>query len=203
MNLLPLAKHMADSGTRINWICCDQFRDIFEVVPYVTAYSIREYDLALGVKLAQKFQAENHWPYVVTQIYQHPERKSLEKRFSNFQRAQWWLAGGDAYVDRLHEWPLEMNVTKWFHGTGIRHHVSGYTCPEYRGKLPGQALNSRLKFYDLGQQLANAELFIGVDSGPLYLAEAVGVPTIGLIPRSGWTAREPNPRWIGYWHYGE
>ncbi len=197
LNLLPLVKHLVDSsGWRIRWVVAEQFRDVLEGIPYIEQIvSVPSYSLAAGVPVAG---GEIH----VTQMYQHPMRKYFEKRYSNFQRAQWAALAGDSYAERLHEFPLVLPCDKWREGySGIWHHVSGVSAPEYGGKLPGRPLEKCARFLDLTQQLSRCACFFGIDSGPLFLAEAVGVPTVGLIPRTGWTAREPHPSWIAYSYY--
>jgi hypothetical protein len=201
LNLLPLVKHLVDSeGWRIRWVVGQEFRDVLEGIPWIEEkISVPSYSLADGVRVAE--QLGEGGVQHITQIYQNPVRKYLEKKYANFQRAQWALLK-PKYADRLYEFPLDLPVAKHYSSeTRIVHHVRGVTAPEYVGKLPGQPLALCTRFLDLSIQLAHSSCFFGIDSGPLFLAEAVGVPTVGLIPRTGWTAREPHPSWIAWAYY--
>lgn len=46
--------------------------------------------------------------------------------------------------------------------------------------LPANGRGATLEFADVHQAVARAKVVIGVDSGPLHLADAYGVPVIGL-----------------------
>jgi ADP-heptose:LPS heptosyltransferase len=196
LNLLPLVKFLVEEQDwEVRWIVCDAFRDILEGILYIKEkISIPEYDLAAGISVAFNWSD----PVYVTQVYQNPARKEMERKYKNFQWAQWSVLEYDFTYDL----PLDLPCVKWTGGHGeILHHKVGVSAPAYRGFLPGKSIECKGNFYTLASQLTSCSLFIGIDSGPLFLADAVGVPTVGLIPQTGWTAREPNPRWIACGYY--
>ena len=70
----------------------------------------------------------------------------------------------------------------------------GYMVAQIGGEDIAPQINTptpkELSFY-----ISNADLFIGVDSGPLQVAVAYGIPSVGLFGSVDWTLRyEASPK---------
>src|SRR5881394_3424392 len=87
-------------------------------------------------------------------------------------------------------WPAERNAALADRLAGEGHRVVMTSAPdeigfidEILGKMRSQPVNlaGKLSLKELGALIARARLFIGVDSMPMHLAAAMGVPTVALF----------------------
>jgi heptosyltransferase-3 len=97
-------------------------------------------------------------------------------------------------------WPAERNAALADRLAGEGHRVVMTSAPdetpfidEILGKMHSQPVNlaGKLSLKELGALTARARLFVGVDSMPMHLAAAMGVPTLALFGPSSEIAWGP------------
>jgi ADP-heptose:LPS heptosyltransferase/GT2 family glycosyltransferase len=162
--------------------------DLFKGNPYVKGVNptfTRTYDVwVINLDMVYENRKETHIVdayFDAIGLDRPKERKTSYYDYQPCIPVEQWVAigaGPSAWVGK--NWPMERwdKVTRWLMDAGYKVKLVGHgndyiAC--------NRDIRGRTTFSELARELSECCLFIGIDSFPLHMAQAVKVPVIGLF----------------------
>jgi hypothetical protein len=200
IDLLPVAYHLHKEGKTVWWLCPEDHRDIFDFVSYVKPVDLPVKNLPFRQMIAlandrfEKVILGGIWDFTM----------QGEPRCQSYNVEHWRVAGYLAHffdpdfrlvLDRWHLHPCDIDVPRI-----VCNVTDGNSSPFPFGStllrilqaaFPGQVLDigpMRLpKFLDLLNIIAWADVLVSIDTGTLWLSEAIpSMPVVAIVSHAPW-----------------
>ena len=214
LSILPAVDKIRE-GQRVNWLVHDSFASVLDSVSWVNIHRFRGGDCGVkdAIQHAERFIGGK---VIATQVNGNPIPRSKD----NFIVDQWHRLGMLRY---FHDLPLVFDKRNADRDAVLaRTHLpktdkpilaycmSGHSSPFPRANAFVAWLRSHAPQYqlldiaaiklpsvvDLLPILQKCALLVTIDSAPLHLAYACGIPTVALSQPLAWYMSEPRYHWI-------
>jgi hypothetical protein len=214
VNLLPVAKQLADNGALVHWIVSNRFKDALSGVSYVTpiVFPKNPEDLPAAIKWSSKV---SRGPLLVTQVACNPEKwgPTLNYQQENWERAGCWdgrslpLVFDRRNADREKALWESLNVPPGKPVCLLS--LCGKSSPFRERELVAKTARDIPGFHvvdisdlraesviDLAGIIDRSSALVSVDTLTLHLAYATKTPVVALTNDKPWLATTPRPNWV-------
>jgi hypothetical protein len=218
-NSLPIAFDLHRQGHQVDWYVCREFAPLLEGVSYVTPVLWNGSHLE-PMEAFDNAAAKGYDRILAIQVHGNPDPSPVNT--ANFTSESWARAG---YLDKYHILPNVFDRAKTpdsWKPAGFRpilaycldSHSSPYADDLKRDFVIWleKEFGSQFTLLPIGDSswrpdalaivLRECRVLISIDSFPLHIGYAAGIPTIALT-NHGWQGSEPRRNWITLVTYSE
>jgi hypothetical protein len=219
-NSLPIAFDLHRQGNEIFWYVCPKFAPLLEGVSYVTPVIWNGPETEPAAAIADA-RAKGYDRVLDIQVKGNPNPSPVKT--TNYSSESWARAG---YLEKYHILPSVFDRAKpppdsWKPDGSmpiLAYCLDSHSSP-YSGDLRQNLVSwleaefaSQFTLLPIGAPdwrpdtlavvLSECRVLISIDSFPLHIGYAAGIPTIALT-NEGWQGSEPRRNWIAHVTYSE
>lgn len=230
VNILPLCRHLAESGNEVDVYCSAEYSPVLQGVSYINVKEMTIGFLDVGGAL-ERINKTKYDRILVTQTQGYSKCRRTQ---SNFALESWAQAGLE-YLSLYQELPLVFDrrdalaekklIDAAMPDNGDDRPIIAYALSGQSSKYPDEGSFQRwmqtefsedFRLVNIGMGaiacrnphhllglIEKAAVFIAIDSAPLHLSYAVKTPTIALQPNDEYQRSERRAHWVESVTYAE